>query len=145
MRGTIRSYGKEVRTFIKKRLVEISKTVAETFRAEAEVVFEFEAPNVMNDQQLRNDFMRYMDEIMVDNVDDAKKVYDGKFAKITGSEDFGFVSEEVPALMVGLVAGSPADGYVYPLHHPKARFNENSLWKGAAAYAHMAMRWLEEN
>ena len=125
--------------------MEISKTVAETYRAEAEVVFEFEAPNVINDLRLRNDFMRYIDEIMVDNVEDAKIAYDGKFARITGSEDFGFVSEAVPTLMVGMVAGTAADGYVYPLHHPKVRFNENVLWRGAAAYAYVAMRWLEEN
>ncbi len=145
MRGTIRSYGKEMRAFLRKRLVEISESVAKTYRAEAEVVFEFEAPSVINDLKLRNDFMRYVDEIMTDNVEDAKEAYDGKFARLTGSEDFGFVSEEVPTLMVGLIAGTLADGYHYPLHHPRVRFNEDVLWKGAATYAYVAMAWLNEN
>lgn len=145
MRGTIRSYGKEVRTFLRKRLLEISESVAKTYRAEAEVIFEFEAPSVNNDKALKNEFMKYIDEVLVDNLEDAQEAYEGKFSRLTGSEDFGFVSEVVPTLLVGLLAGRAEDGYRCPLHHPEVRFNESVLWKGACAYAHVAMRWLEEH
>ncbi len=145
MRGTIRSYGKDVRAFLRKRLIEISESVAKTYRAEAEVIFEFEAPSVNNNQALNRDFTRYMDEVLIDNIEDAKVAFGGKFSRLTGSEDFGFVSQEVPTLLVGLLAGRAEEGYTYPLHHPKVKFNESVLWKGACAYAHVAMRWLEDH
>ena len=46
-------------------------------------------------------------------------------------------------MMLG--AGTPANGYVYPQHHPKARFDDASLQHGVAAYVYIAMRWLEEH
>ena len=41
--------------------------------------------------------------------------------------------------MVALSAGGVKDGYVYPLHHPKADFDESVLYKGSAMYAAVAL------
>jgi len=41
--------------------------------------------------------------------------------------------------------GSPAEGYFYPQHHPKIKFDESKLCIGAAIYAGVAMRWLSEH
>jgi hippurate hydrolase len=46
--------------------------------------------------------------------------------------------------MLALSAGNSNDGFSYPQHHPKAVFDENALPIGSAVYAHIAMRWLEE-
>jgi poly-gamma-glutamate synthesis protein (capsule biosynthesis protein) len=117
--------------------------VAKTFRADAEVIFEFEVPSVINAGSVRREALTAMQSLFGDTVKDASTYAGGMFARITGSEDFGFVSEEVPSLMVGLVAGIPADGHRYPMHHPMATFDERVLWKGAAVYAHTAMAWLK--
>ena len=64
---------------------------------------------------------------------------------MSGSEDFAFISELVPTVMVSLGAGSIDEGYLFPLHHPKASFNENALSTGAAMYANTAIEWLKNN
>lgn len=43
-----------------------------------------------------------------------------------------------------LAAGRPQDGCAYPLHHPKAVFDESALSTGAAVYAYSALAWLSE-
>ena len=62
-----------------------------------------------------------------------------------GSEDFAYVSQKVPSLMLALAAGQPEKGFPYPQHHPKVRFDESVLSVGAAAFVQMAARFLEEN
>jgi hippurate hydrolase len=62
-----------------------------------------------------------------------------------GSEDFAFVTREIPGLMLAIAAGQPQAGYTFPGHHPKVRFDEATLVKGAGLFAYSAMRWLEEH
>ena len=69
----------------------------------------------------------------------------GGGSKTAGSEDFAYVSQEVPSLMLALAAGQPEKGYCYPQHHPKVKFDEEALPTGSAVYAYAAMRWLEEH
>ncbi|MBQ7769861.1 MAG: amidohydrolase, partial [Clostridia bacterium] len=38
----------------------------------------------------------------------------GKQAKTSGSEDFAYVSQQVPAVMIAMAAGNPQNGYLYP-------------------------------
>ena len=70
---------------------------------------------------------------------------DSKSSKSAGSEDFAYVSQEVPSIMVALASGNPSHGYCYPQHHPKVKFDENALPVGSAIYAYTAMRWLSEH
>ena len=70
---------------------------------------------------------------------------DKKATRSSGSEDFAYVSHEVPSIMIALAAGEPEKGYAYPLHHPKVTFDESVLPIGSAVYANAAMRWLEEH
>jgi hippurate hydrolase len=62
-----------------------------------------------------------------------------------GSEDFAYVSQRVPSVMLALAAGEADKGYCYPQHHPKTMFDESVLSVGAAVYAYSAMRWLQEH
>jgi len=41
-----------------------------------------------------------------------------------------------------LSMGDSTKGFVYPQHHPKAKFSEDFLYKGAAAYAGFALKYL---
>ena len=70
---------------------------------------------------------------------------DQKSNKSAGSEDFAYVSQEVPSIMLALAAGQPDKGYFYPQHHPMVKFDEDALPGGSAVYAYTAMRWLEEH
>ena len=69
----------------------------------------------------------------------------GQASKSAGSEDFAYISQEVPSIMLALAAGQPEKGYCYPGHHPKVMFDEEALAFGSSIYAYVAIRWLMEH
>lgn len=66
-------------------------------------------------------------------------------SKSAGSEDFAYVSQEVPSIMLALAAGESKNGYCYPQHHPKVMFDEDAISYGSSIYAYTAIRWLMEH
>lgn len=150
MGGSIRTFEEETRSFIKQRMVEITEGVAGTFRAQAEVTFGSGCPTLVNDKDLSKDALKFTKELL-----GSKKAYSmeefgetgGKqqSSKTAGSEDFAYISQQAPSIMIALAAGQPKMGYQYPQHHPKVKFDEKALSSGCAVYAYTAMRWLEEN
>ncbi|MCF2668803.1 M20 metallopeptidase family protein [Faecalicatena contorta] len=150
MEGTIRTYDEEVRAFIKQRMTEISQGIASSFRAEAEVIFGKGCPVLKNDGELSKCAAQYVTELLGQGKAFTQgqllaMAGEGKAQKAAGSEDFAYVSQEVPSIMLALAAGEPAKGYAYPQHHPKVKFDESVLSPGSAVYAYTAMRWLEEH
>lgn len=142
--GTIRAFDKTEREFMKTRLTEVATGIASSFRATANVEFRMDCPSVYNDpklyEQINNINKQFLGE---ENVMGFDAAYPG--GKMTGSEDFGYVSEKVPSLMMALGGGSPEQGYPYPQHHPKVNFNEDVFYIGSAVYANTAMEWLKLN
>ena len=148
--GSIRTYDEDVRSFLKTRMTEISEGIASSFRAEAEVTFGSGCPTLVNDHDLSACAVKYVQELL-----GPTKAFtagqlnafagSGKAPKSSGSEDFAYVSQEVPSIMLALAAGEPDKGYNYPQHHPKVKFDESVLPGGSAVYAYTAMRWLEEH
>lgn len=150
MSGSIRTFDEETRSFIKKRLTDIAKGTAQTFRAEAEVTFKSGCPTLVNDKELSVSILKYVRELLGSkkafSVEDFKAMNEGqKSSGSAGSEDFAYISHEVPSIMLALAAGQPENGYIYPQHHPMVKFDEDALTSGSAVYAYTAMRWLEEN
>lgn len=146
MTGTIRTFSNEAREFIKKRLAEISEGVAETYRGTAKVEYSNGCPSLINDKQMVEHIKEVAKAFLpAQQVLDAEAVAGGVLAKMSASEDFAFISECVPSVMVAITAGSTGEAYQYPQHHPKAQFNEDLLYIGAALYASTAMEWLKSN
>lgn len=144
MAGTIRTFNPETRKFITQRLQEISENVASTFRAEASVNLPIGCPSLIVDENLVDSANKHLSDLLgKDNVYPMDKLMPG--GRMTGSEDFGYVSERVPSIMLSLSAGNSDDGHKFPMHHPKATFDESPLYRGAASYAYLAIKWLEEN
>lgn len=150
MGGTIRTYDENVRSYIKNRICEISSGIASAFRASADVTFGSGCPTLVNDKDLSICTANYVKELL-----GPQKAFtagqlnamsnSGKAPKSAGSEDFAYVSQEVPSIMFALAAGHPDEGYCYPQHHPKVKFDESVLPSGSAVYAYTALRWLEEH
>lgn len=147
--GTIRTYDEQTRTFIKQRMQEIVSGVAQTFRGEGKVIFGSGCPTLVNDEQLSLDTTKYAEELLGKekawSVAKLQEMTKSPASKSTGSEDFAYVSQEVPSIMVALAAGMPDKGYGYPQHHPRVKFDEEALVNGCALYAYTPMRWLEEH
>lgn len=149
MGGSLRTFDEEVRVFMKDRMVQIAEGIAASFRAEAKVVFGSGCPTLVNDRDLSICAEKYAKELLgegksfsVGELNAMSK--ENKSPKAAGSEDFAYVSQEVPSIMLALAAGQPQKGYKYPQHHPMVKFDEDALVSGCAVYAYMAMRWLEE-
>lgn len=144
MSGVIRTMDPRTREFMKNRLVEIAKGTAAVFRGSADVEYTIQCPSVINDKAMRDKGISFGKELFGEEGVLQLDPYmdDGM---LSGSEDFGFISEKVPSFMAILSMGSPSKGYAFSHHHPKTDFDEDQFYKGSAYYAYFAKRWLEES
>ena len=149
MGGSLRTFDEETRTLLKQRMTEIAQFTAKAFRAEAEVTFGSGCPTLVNDKDLSACCGQYMKELLGQgkafSVAELNAMGGGSSYNTAGSEDFAYVSQEVPSLMLALAAGQPEKGYCYPQHHPMAKFDESVLPGGSAVYAWAALRWLQDH
>lgn len=148
LKGSLRTFREDTREYVKKRILEISTNISNTFRATSNVEFTSGCPPLKNDKELVNDVGEILKELLGKN-----KVYSAeKFVQnnsggngvTAGSEDFAYISQEIPIVMLALAAGEPKDGYTYPLHHPKVTFDEKALAVGSVVYAYSAIKWLQK-
>ena len=145
MGGTIRTYDEKTRAYLKERMTAIAKNVAEAFRATAEVSFGSGCPTLVNNKDLSEKVTGYLKDFLGANrAFTTAELSGGKPARGGGSEDFAYVSHEVPSLMLALAAGEPSKGYPYPQHHPKVKFDESVLSTGAAVFVDCALQYLRE-
>ena len=145
MWGTIRTTDPEgaVTELLHKRMTEIVQGVATAYRCTAEIAFSDYCPCMVVDKELAGNALTYMGELLGKGAMDMTPMTGGKPGG--GSEDFAFVSHEVPTVSMFLTAGNANEGYTYGQHHPKVKFDDSILFEGSAAYAYMALRWLQEH
>ena len=99
-------------------------------------------PSLLNDEKLSALALQTAKELLDQGVFSSGEM--GNSEEKGGSEDFAYISREVPSVMLALSAGNSKDGYKYPLHHPKVKFDENALCIGSALYAAVALKFLEK-
>ncbi len=143
LQGTLRAFDEGTRLRVKKRLEEVVKGVGKAFRVKTKVSYGGGCPTLVND-----DALVALTEGAAKKILPAQWVFNsanlgGDTKKNSGgSEDFAYISHEIPSVMAAIAAGEKKEGYTYPLHHPKARFDEGALPVGAALYAGVAIEWL---
>ena len=143
LKGTLRAFNEKVRKQVKKRVEQIAKHVARAFRATAEVVYNGGCPTLINDGALSNFTEKTLRDMLGEGAVFTSESLGGDVRENSGgSEDFAYISHKIPSVMVALSAGQSDKGYPYPLHHPKAAFDEGVLWQGSAIYAAIALSWL---
>ncbi len=143
LKGSIRAMEDSVREHIRQRIREIAAGVAAATQTKAKLKFDRACPAFLEDDELASSLEVWAREMLGED-----KVFNaGDFpggGKSAGSEDFAYVSREVPSAMLVLAAGEKKKGYNYPLHHPKADFDEQALPIGAAVLANSAIKWLQQ-
>lgn len=142
MKGSIRTFSNAVRAFIFQRIPEIAKGIAQSFGATAVVTMIEGCPTVEVNASVSADIREGLENVFPGDIATPAAV---GMNKLGGSEDFSYVTQEVPATMLLLTSGHHEEGYPYLVHHPKVRFDESVLAKGAAVYAVSAMAWLHKN
>lgn len=143
LKGTLRSFDEKVRKMVKKRMEQISKNIAKAFRATAETTYNGGCPTLINDEKVSF----FVEEILKKTLGDERVFSSNDLggdvrANSGGSEDFAYISHKIPSVMVALGAGQQDKGYPYPLHHPKAAFDEGVLWIGSAIFTLIGCKYL---
>ncbi|MFI6732179.1 M20 family metallopeptidase [Nonomuraea sp. NPDC050451] len=132
--ATVRTFSKDNRTKIKRRLVEVVQGIAAAHGLEVEASFGMGYPVTVNDDSEAAFVGKTADELF------GPGRYFVSPQPVMGSEDFSYVLEEVPGAFVFLGA-CPADRdpATAPYNHsPEAVFDDAVLADGAALYATLA-------
>ena len=138
LRGTVRSFKREVQDLIEQRLRTIVAGVAATFDMTASVRYERRYPATVNSPAETDHAARAAAAV----VGDANVVRDPM--PEMGSEDFAFMLERKPGCYVWLGAGRDGDGDDGGpgLHNPHYDFNDDALAIGASYWVTLARQQL---
>ncbi len=143
MQGTLRAFDDKIRDKIKKRLTEISEGIGNAYHAKITVTFGSGCPTLINDENLVKEVEKNTKELLGAELVVNASTFGDENTHRGGSEDFSYVSKEVPTIMLGMAAGEPEKGFQYHQHHPKVTFDEGVLKIGSAVMAYNAYKWLE--
>ena len=138
LQGTLRTFKKEVRERIVRRIREVSEGVAMAYRCQMEFEVLSACPSVVTD-----DAVTALVEESIKALNPQAMVLKG--AHGMGSEDFAEITEKVPSSYYMMGAGPADPTKRLGQHNPKIEFNEDVLSMGAAIYVKTAMDWLEKN
>ncbi|QFY08574.1 amidohydrolase [Nonomuraea phyllanthi] len=133
--ATVRTFSKDNRVKVKRRLVEVVQGIAAAHGLEADASFGMGYPVTVNNDSEADFVGRTADELF------GPGRYFVSPQPIMGSEDFSYVLEEVPGAFVFLGACPPdRDPATAPYNHsPEAAFDDSVLPDGAALYASLAL------
>jgi amidohydrolase len=131
--GTIRTYDAGVMEHLEARIETVVKGVASALRAEAKVEIHMHYPPTINNDamvELAGGAVRRLGLTVVQG------------SPIMGAEDFSFVLQRVPGAMLMLGVKNPTWTQPKPAHTAQFDLDEDALSLGAAAYAAMALEFL---
>jgi len=135
LQGAARSADPKAAAWLGRRVAEIAHKVAGTFGGTAQITSGSRIPPLICDSALTEAMAGYLRELPL-------QVLPG--AAGHASEDFACIAEQVPATYLFLSAGYDDHRGAAAAHDPRVQFNEDALPLGAAALAHCAYRWLQE-
>lgn len=143
--GSLRAFGEDTRSYIRERINTLVSAFASAFETEGSVEYYCGAPALFNNSEMSEAVFEIAKKCR-----DGKGVYcsgelerqaekNGQKSVGAGSEDFAYIAQTVPSVMVALSAGRHSDGYIYPLHHPKVKLDTSALIHGAVLYAQVGI------
>ena len=136
LRGTLRTFDEDLRERLKGRMCELANGIAAAYQATARVNFIHGCPVFVNNGELLDRLEETLTKLLGQESVVAAATLGGELG---GSEDFAYVSQRVPTVVLSLAAGERGKGYDHPLHSSRVRFDESALPIGAAIYAAAAI------
>ena len=129
----LRTLSPDTAAHLTKRIPEIIDHYVKAWGGDYELTV-FHTPCTNTDETICRQMLPHIGEIT--GMDRLHKV-----PAMTATEDFGYVTEQIPSMFLFLGAGKPGNA---PLHSPQMILDEDVLPTGAAIYANVAMQWLNE-
>ncbi|MBQ8182674.1 MAG: amidohydrolase [Clostridia bacterium] len=143
LQGTLRAFDDVIRDKIKKRISEIAEGIGCALRTKVTITFGSGCPTLTNDKELVSFTEKALVELLGEDGVINASAFGAENTHKGGSEDFAYISKEIPSVMLALAAGEPEKGFQYHQHHPKVVFDESVLKIGSAVLAFNAFKWLE--
>lgn len=132
LQGNMRSYHQETRDHLCKRIPEMIDHTVKAWRGDYSTI-EFHTPTTYNNPEFIDEITPFLEEVV-----GAENVVD--YGLLGGSEDFSYISQEVPSAFVVLGTGKEGEA---PVHNPRMHQNEDIFKYGAALHANVAIEWLK--
>ena len=130
LRGTTRSFRRDVRDMMERRIGEIAGGIAASMGAKASVRYERRYPALVNDEES----VRRAAAIATEVAGDPGRVETG-VDPVMGSEDFAFMLEHKPGAYIMIGNGGGEGGRM--LHNARYDFNDAILPIGASYWARL--------
>ena len=124
LRGTVRTFDKDIRKLAEERFKAIATSVAEAFGGKANVRYDRGYPSMVN-SATETDYAR-----AVANRISGLPTIDAE--AIMGGEDFAYMLEACPGAYIQIGNGDTAD-----VHHPLYNFNDEAIPHGASYWAEL--------
>lgn len=125
LRGTVRTFRREVRDLVERRMREISQGVAEAMGCTAQLHLDHQLLPVVNHpevaERLRGVFRQFVGDAGLDLTE-----------RTMGAEDVGILMDKIPGMYFFLGAQVPDQDTYYGHHHPRFDFVEDALPLGVA-------------
>lgn len=134
MQGNMRSFHQETRDHLCSRIPDMIDHTVKMWRGDYSIT-EFHTPTTYNNPKFVDAILPAMAEVVgEENIMDE--------GVLSGSEDFSYISQEVPSAFVILGTGKAGNP---PVHNPRMTQKEDIFKYGAALHANVALEWLENN
>ncbi|QFF99636.1 amidohydrolase [Psychrobacillus glaciei] len=118
--GGVRSFNKEVRVNISKRIEEVVKGITAAHQATYEYEYEFGYASVFNNHEVTEEIEKLIEEKF-----DSNTIMETP--PFMGGEDFSAFSQKVPGCFIGIGAAIDKEELNFPHHHPRFDIDERSL------------------
>ncbi len=135
LKGTLRTFNANTRSYLHQRILTIVKNLAETLRGSAEIEWIEGSPAVVNDAS----YTERLRQVATQALGESKVL---RSAQIMGGDDMSLWLQKVPGCYFFVGSGNPEKASDYPHHHPKFDVDEAAfpiaielLTKGALEYS----------
>lgn len=135
--GTIRALEEDVRQELAKRIGEVAKATAQTFRGDVEYEMIWGAPPVINDAEMAKLAAECACEVV-----GSQNVIDHVDAPNMGGEDFAYYVKEIPGAFMFLSSSNPEKHTDVPHHNPHFNVDEDVFWIGSALFVKITEKFL---
>ncbi|MEK5521124.1 M20 family metallopeptidase [Heyndrickxia sp. FSL W8-0423] len=138
LEGDVRTMSNEVRATVETEFKRILAGLAQEFDITYDLIYSHDYPVLINDEEMTELVSKAINKA---DIPEIKAVLETPPA--SASEDFAYYLQKVPGSFF-YVGAKPADGPVYPHHHPKFIINEDSLIIAAKAMAAVVAEYFEQ-
>lgn len=138
LEGTVRTFDNNMREFVHEKLDQIASGVGTALGVDAEVIYDYKYPPVLNDSEFTGKVINALDEIF------PKETIVESEEPLMGGEDFAFYLEEVPGTFLFLNNPGKIEGTFHGHHHEKFDVDESKFYMGTASFIKVALDLLNE-